>query len=431
MKSPGEPAAVGAGAEDRKFSAAQVRVVWLLWATYGAFYFCRQNVAAAVPGLREELELSRAEIGTILGALKLAYGIGQFVNGQLAERIPARVLLAIGMFGSAALNVLFGFGTGVYFLLFVWAANGYCQALGWTPTMRVASRWFGPEKRGRAVGFIGTGYQLAGAATFVVSGWAAGQFGWRAAHYIPAAILAAMGIVTLIWVREVPGDRAMERQASRSPDTGSTPRPRWTETLWVTIANPRLWLIAIALAMVDATRYGFSDWGLAHIKEMQGGGVGVSALKYAVLPLGGMAGALFAGYASDRWFGGRRVPVLVGLLLALGGLSVLYDAVVVTQPAIAVGLLAAIGLCIYGPQVLLVGAAAMDIARAGRAVAAVGFVNLFGYLGAFAGDKVTGELADAHGWQAAVYFWAGCAFVGAVVLLPLWRFTAARSSLPP
>jgi sugar phosphate permease len=70
----------------------------------------------------------------------------------------------------------------------------------------------------------------------------------------------------------------------------------------------------------------------------------------------------------------------------------------------------------------------MDTARAGRAVAAVGFVNLFGYLGAFTGDKVTGNLADAHGWQAAVFFWAGCAFAGALVLLPLWRFTAARTS---
>ena len=420
---------MAADADDRRFSAAQVRVVWLLWATYGAFYFCRQNVAAAVPGLGEEMELSRAEIGTILGALKLAYGIGQFVNGQLAERVPARVLLAVGMFGSAAMNVLFGFGTGLYFLLFVWAANGYCQALGWTPTMRVASRWFAPEKRGRAVGIIGTGYQLAGAATFVVSGWAAGQYGWRAAHYVPAAILATMGIVTLLWVREQPP--ASEAQATRgTPDgepTTAAPRHGWIETLWVTIANPRLWLLAIALAMVDATRYGFSDWGLAHIKEMQGGGVGKNALKYAVLPLGGMAGAIFAGFASDRWFQGRRVPVLVGLLLALSGLSILYDAVVQTQPAVAVGLLGLIGLCIYGPQVLLVGAAAMDTARAGRAVAAVGFVNLFGYLGAFAGDKVTGELADSHGWQAAVFFWAGCAFVGALVLLPLWRFTAAHA----
>jgi OPA family glycerol-3-phosphate transporter-like MFS transporter len=407
------------GKADRDFTPGQVKIVWLLWATYGAFYFCRQNIAASIPGMGAELELSRGEIGTILGSLKLAYGVGQFVNGQLAERIPARVLLAIGMFGSAALNVVFGFGTGFYYLLFVWAANGYCQALGWTPTMRVASRWFTPELRGRAVGLIGTGYQLAGALTFVVAGWAVSMSGWRGAHFVSAAILASMGVVTLLFVREEPPGEAgaEERPLERKP---------WRETLWLTISNPRLWLIALALAMVDATRYGFSDWGLAHIKEMQGGGVGKNALKYAILPLGGMVGAVFAGYASDRWFRGRRVPVLVGLLVALGGLSVLYDAVVQTRPALAVGLLALIGFCIYGPQVLLVGAAAMDIARQGRSVAAVGFVNLFGYLGAFTGDKVTGELADAKGWEAAVYFWAVCAFVAAVVLLPLWRFSAAR-----
>ena len=411
------------GETDRDFSRAQVRVIWLLWATYGAFYFCRQNIAASVPGIGKELHLDRGEIGTILGALKLAYGIGQFVNGQLAERIPARVLLAIGMFGSAALNLVFGFGTGFYFLLFVWAANGYCQALGWTPTMRVASRWFDPVRRGRAVGFIGTGYQLAGAATFVVSGWAASQFGWRGAHWVSAAILAAMGVVTLVLLREDPPDGAALGAAPASAErTGG-----WRETLWVTFANPRLWLLALALAMVDATRYGFSDWGLSHIVEMQGGGIGKNALKYAVLPLGGMAGAVFAGFASDRWFAGRRVPVLVGFLIGLGGLALLYGETVQSHPEIAIGLLGLIGFGIYGPQVLLVGAAAMDTARAGRTVAAVGFVNLFGYLGAFAGDKVTGELADAHGWPAAVRFWALCAFGAAIVLLPLWRHSAART----
>ena len=96
----------------------------------------RNNLAAAVPGLESELHFTKAEIGGILGALKLTYGVGQLVNGQLAERIGARRLLAAGMLVSAALNVLFGLATGFYFLLFVWACNGYFQALGWPPTMR-------------------------------------------------------------------------------------------------------------------------------------------------------------------------------------------------------------------------------------------------------------------------------------------------------
>ncbi len=57
-------------------------------------------------------------------------------------------------------------------------------------------------------------------------------------------------------------------------------------------------------------------------------------------------------------------------------------------------LLLLIGFCIFGPQVLLVGTAPADLARRGTAAAAAGFVNFMGYMGAFAGDLVTGYLVD-------------------------------------
>src|SRR4051812_14757635 len=149
--------------------AGEATVLWVVWLTYGSFYFCRQNISAAVPGLKEE-GLNAIQIGSILGALKIAYAVGQLVNGQFAERLPARVLLAIGMLGSAALNVLFGLSTGLYFLIFVWACNGYCQALGWTPCMRVVANWVPPTSRGRAIGIIGTSYQFMASVTYLVAG---------------------------------------------------------------------------------------------------------------------------------------------------------------------------------------------------------------------------------------------------------------------
>src|SRR4029079_10029148 len=124
--------------------------------TYGAFYFCRTNLSLAVPGLTASMDkgglgLTGGEVCWILASLKIAYGLGQLLNGQLAERVSPRVMLALGMFGSAALNVLFGFSTGFYFLLFVWATNGFCQSLGWTPTVRVAANWVPVVRRGNAI----------------------------------------------------------------------------------------------------------------------------------------------------------------------------------------------------------------------------------------------------------------------------------------
>jgi sugar phosphate permease len=91
---------------------------------------------------------------------------------------------------------------------------------------------------------------------------------------------------------------------------------------------------------------------------------------------------------------------MIGSLVALALLVLAYDAVIRTNAVASVLVLGAIGALIFGPQVLLVGTTPVDMARRGAAAAACGFVNFFGYLGAAAGDQVTGYLVDQSGWQA-------------------------------
>lgn len=408
-------------AADRRFRRAEASTLLVLWLAYGAFYFCRTNLSAAVPGLEHDLGLSKTEIGWILGSFKVVYGVGQLVNGQIAERIGARRLLAIGMLGSAALNVLFGLGTGFYFLLFVWACNGYFQSLGWSPTMRVAANWYPAVRRGRAIAIIGTGYQLAGSLTFVVAGWSAEWLGWQGAVFVPAAVLTASAVYMLATLEENP---ATAVDAAAAATAAAQPAASWRANVAATLTNPRLWLLALALGLLNACRYGFLDWGVSHLMEVQSAGLGVSALKYSILPFGGIAGTLLTGWATDRFFGGRRVPVMIGSLVALAALVLAYDAIIRTNAVASVLVLGAIGALIFGPQVLLVGTTPVDMARRGTAAAACGFVNFFGYLGAAAGDQVTGTLVDQSGWQAALWFWAGCALGAAIVVAPLWRATA-------
>lgn len=403
---------------DSRFSSQQRTVLWVLWLTYGSLYFCRNNLGVALPGLEAELGYTKSQMGTVLMSLKLAYGIGQFINGQLAEHVRPRKLLAIGLLTSAALNVVFGWASALYFLTFVWAANGYVQALGWPPTMRTAANWFPPEQRGRAIGIIGTGYQLCGALTFVVAGWAADRFGWRGALYIPAAIVGASAIHMLIFLKDSPRQNPVAGVAAQLPPIHA--HSVW-ENLKLTLTNPALWVLAIALCLLDACRYGFTDWGVTHLKEVQHDSVSTAAFKYAVLPFGGICGALAAGWATDKFFKGRRAPVIFILLMTLGFLGLAYDTVIHWGIVASVLILFALGFCIFGSQILLVGTLPVDLARKGTAAAAAGFVNFMGYMGAAAGDKVTGQLAEHYGWPFAVRFWAGCGFAAAIVILFLWN----------
>jgi sugar phosphate permease len=400
------------------FSSNQRVVLWVLWLTYGSFYFCRNNLGVALPGLQAELGYTKSQLGTVLMALKLAYGAGQFINGQLAEHWPPRKLLALGLLASAALNVVFGWATALYFLTFIWACNGYVQALGWPPTMRVAANWFPALQRGRAIGIVGTGYQLCGALTFIVAGWAAEKFGWRGALYGPAVLVVASAVHMLVFLKDGPEVTLIVEEMARA---APGPARSLGENLAVTLSNPALWLVAIALCLLDACRYGFTDWGVTHLKEVQQASVSSAAFKYAVLPFGGIAGAYLSGWATDRFFAGRRAPVICALLLILSLLALAYDKVIHWGLGPSVIALLCIGFCIFGPQVLLVGTLPVDLARRGTAAAAAGFVNFMGYMGAAAGDKLTGRFAQDYGWPFAVRFWAACAFASALVMACLWN----------
>ncbi len=465
-----------------RYSGEQ-QVVWTLWFTYGAFYFCRTNISVALPGIETHLGYTKTQMAVVLLGLKIAYACGQFLNGQLSERLSPRKMLAIGMFGSAALNVLFGFGTAIYFFLFVWACNGYAQSLGWTPCVRVMGNWIPVERRGKAVGIIGTGYQITAGLSYLVSGAAFWLLGWQGVFWVPPAILVLAGVGMLLLLRETPDDH-QSRSNAKLMAPSKVPALPFRESLKLTLANRKLWLLAIALGMLNACRYGFVDWGISHLvaverakvqkvqidqalaesdltkkqriqleklanadlvqdevqievkKGIQSGllpkanledrrvSVLESAMKYAVLPLGAILGSFLAGWATDRFLGNRRAPAICILLLLLGCLTLIYDSVARSSFLGTVFLLTAVGFCIFGPQVLLVGTAPADLAEKGTSAAAAGFVNCVGYFGAaFAGDLLTGHLIDNYGWNAAIYSWAGWAFGAAIVSGLLWNTT--------
>lgn len=419
--------------------ARENSVLWTLWLTYGAFYFCRTNLSAAVPGMNSPvsaggLGLTGEQTGWILASLKIAYGLGQVLNGQLSERISPRVLLAIGMFCSAGLNVLFGFSEGFFFLVFVWATNGFCQSLGWTPCVRVMANWVPVPRRGHAVGLIGTGYQITQGLTYLIAGQAAEHLGWRGALYAPAVLLTLTGLFMLVFLREAPEhDQPNSQGDSVAVTQALSPQMSLTESLYWTLYNPALWLLGLSLGLLNACRYGFTDWGVKHLVDTQKIGVGKATLQFFVIAIGATAGSYLAGWATDRFFGSRRAPVVCLLMVLLGALSPVYGYVAGQSVIGTMVVLVVIGFCIFGPQVLLVGTAPADLAHRGTSAAAAGFVNFLGYMGAATGDVVTGHYSSASqgGWRIVIFIWAGWAFLGAAITGLLWNTTSRRVVVMP
>jgi len=462
---------VGLSSEAPALRRWQARTVVTVFVTYATYYFCRQNIAAALPAMQADPALAglgKTGLGQITMALFLGYGFGQIFFGLLSDRFGARYLLLLGMLASAGLNVAFALSRPLMPMVIVWGLNGVFQASGMPACAKTIANWFTPAQRGRVQAIRGTDYPTGALLVTLLSGYLVQYYGWRWAFYAPAGILAVSAIHTFIRLRGSPEEvglppveehltgagadpaRGRDRHDGSpnvpTAENGERPGPEaggsefgarnsqrerdefagWRYVLGKTLGSWRIWALALGFFGVTIARYGFGMWCIAYLAD-QGASIARAAVVSSVILVGGIGGILFAGTASDLpALGGRRAPVVVVQLFALAALTVLFPIVPVHTTWLLALYLMAIGFCTYGPDMMMCQTMAMDLASRKATATAGGFIDAFGSLGAALTVGLSGYLVDAVGWAPAMRLWAAGALMAALLVAPLWNYRAGR-----
>ena len=375
----------------------QVRIFTTVWVTYFAYYLCRYNMPVAKTRLCETFSWDASQIGIVFTALTIMYAIGQFVNGQLADRFGTSVIATLGVAGSVLMNIAVFF-TVIFspdkranpkiMLIFVtsfWGINGFFQAMGWAPMVRIMAHWFPAENRGKIMGMLGTCYQFGGAfanlLAFFLVGYYVQKFGgdWRAVFWVPAVLFAVVGVFFFMMIRNYPEDVGLPPVETAEQDHPTITRhTSIVHNVLRTLENPYLWVMAGTFFMLDVNRYGFVNWLPAFVAERGSGSWMKDMMKLCIHPLAGSAGAVFAGWATDRFFKGRRAPVIAILLAILGLSSIIFPHLDPKNSALVISVIALVGFCTYGPHILMVGHAAQDFGKKSGAAGAAGFIDSYG-----------------------------------------------------
>src|SRR5277367_6499532 len=122
----------------RQLTGWHLLTISLLFLGYSGYYFCRSDYSVALPLIIAEqarqgipADLVQIRLGSIASLGVLAYVIGKFPSGGLADRFGGRRNFLGGMFGSVLFTVLFMLGGGFPIFTLAWLGNRVVQSLGW------------------------------------------------------------------------------------------------------------------------------------------------------------------------------------------------------------------------------------------------------------------------------------------------------------
>ncbi len=414
------------------------RYPWLRWAMlestflgYAVFYLVRNNLAVVSKDMGAALQYDNNDIGNILAATAITYGLGKFVMGAFSDRANPRVFMATGLLLTAFCNLAFGAVDHYWVHLGLWALNGFIQGMGWPPCGRTLGHWYSARERGTVFAFWNIAHNVGGGAAGVVAAWSAGSWGWRYAFIVPAAIAIAGAVYVLLRLRDTPQSEGLPSIEAYRQDypadqaAGQThERELTTRELLVVhiLRNRALWLFAAANFFVYIVRYSMLDWGPTYLREVKGGTLEQGGLAVAVIEFAGIPSTLLMGWLSDRW-GGRRglVSFLCMLPIVAAFAGILWN------PAgrlwLDYALLGVVGFFVY-PPVMLLGVAALDLTSKKAVGTAAGFVGLFGYLGrtvqakgfGFMSKEITASAGADAAWDAVLWSIVGCALIAILLL---------------
>ena len=422
-------------ATDMRLRSWQLRTFWLLWGAYASYYLCRVNFAVAQPLiLREFPSWTSAEIGSIPSTYAAVYAVGQIVNGTLGQRYGARRMMTIALLIAAGTNLLFAFASSVNLMRVLWAINGWGQSAGWSLMVHTLSNWNTSARRGTLIGRLSTCYTVGNVLSWLLAGFLCEAIGWRAAFVVPGLVLLPMALIFFLFLRDSPIEAGLPPVrddvgsgfAAEARAGASAPTSGWESTwsiLWITLCNRIVWILAIGFFVMNAVRYSFMNWTVQYMTDFHGRSIKNSALTAIMFPLVGSLGALSAGWASDALFGKRRAPVCVIMMFGLAVVCGTMTFVPKGQWMLATVIFAFAGFMIYGPDMLISGAATVDLSHPKAGSIATGLTMCLGALGAIFSGAGIGYLKDrAHGnWSLIFWVLAALPLIPALLLISIWN----------
>jgi MFS transporter, OPA family, sugar phosphate sensor protein UhpC len=414
----------------------RLRVFYGMYIGYVFYYFTRKSFTFAMPALMQDLGFDKTQLGILGSILSITYGLSKFLSGILGDRSNPRYFMATGLILTGVFNIFFGLTSSILFFAIFWGLNGIFQGWGWPPCARLLTHWYSQKERGVWWGVWNTSHSVGGALIPLIAAFCAQLWGWRFAMYVPGAMCILVGFFLMNRLRDTPqslGLPTIENFKNDYPDSAAHNAQERElsvkEILFSYVLNNKyIWVLAISYFFVYVIRTAINDWSVLFLVETKGYSLIAAGACVCWFEVGGIFGSLAAGWASDKIFQGRRVPICIlfsfSVVFAIAALWLSPPGAIFINSAI----MFIIGFLIFGPQ-MLIGMAPAEMSHKKAAGTATGFVGWVAYIGAATAGYPLGKMTQEWGWYGFFVVLGACGLISVLLLLPLWGVKSNPKSL--
>lgn len=385
-------------------------------------YLDRATLAVANEYIRADLGLSLGQMGLLLSAFSWSYALCQLPVGALVDKIGPRWLLGGGLVVWSLAQAAGGFAATFGYFVLARIALGIGEAPQFPAAARVVSNWFPARARGTPTGIYNSASPLGVALAPLVLAPLIIATSWHWAFFITGAMGLVAALVWVVLYRDpVRADMTAAEQAYLEMDEVAAAAPKANFASWLALFRYRVtWGMMLGFFGSVYLNWVYLTWLPGYLRTERHMDLAYAGLAASVPFMCGFAGALIAGWASDRVARAASSPVTgrrnAVVIATLGMVVFTIPAALVDSNLVAV---ACISIVIFLANASSACAWSLaTVAAPPSRVASLGALQNFGgFLGGALAPILTGYIAQTWSFVPALLAGAGIAFMGAMSYL--------------
>ena len=385
-------------------------------------YIDRSVIATVKQDMTNELGFTDLQIGLIFSIFGFAYALGQTPSGWFADRFGSRKTLTAVILIWSLFTTLTGVVRSFTAMLSVRFLFGLGEAGAYPAMARGIYSWLPMSERGLAHGLNFSGGRIGAALSFPLAVWLLTIVSWQQMFWLLGGIGVVLGVVWYVWFRDTPEEHSgttpeelkLIRDGQNTVEQSQAPGL----TAGQLLRSRNMWLLMGQYICSNFTFFFMLSWSFSYLKDTYELSASTAAFYNGTALFCGAVGNWVAGYLIDRifksgnWVGSRRIPAIVGFVLAAIGM--LMSAYMTS----AVAAVAFISLAVFGADMTLSPSwsTANDIGKQNSGVVS-GTMNMAGNLGGSCLMPIVFPLLENWAGSATPFFFVAAGLNMAAVLM--------------